>query len=118
MVIRDEINILSPKKLLGYVNLCLARLFVLKATRKCCFRRNINNCGLCYCCVDLKYFVVALMKNVGDDKATCSKCKERRKCTKSLSIHKSPKILVTHLNKCSQTEKCKSKLNVNIDSMV
>ncbi|XP_023288303.1 ubiquitin carboxyl-terminal hydrolase Usp2 isoform X2 [Orussus abietinus] len=32
----------------------------------------------------------------GDEKPTCSKCQMRRKCTKSFSIQKFPKILVIH----------------------
>ncbi|KAJ8984027.1 hypothetical protein NQ317_012251 [Molorchus minor] len=51
----------------------------------------------------------------GDEKPTCSKCKERRKCTKSLSIHKFPKILVIHLKRFSPTERFRGKLNVTID---
>jgi ubiquitin C-terminal hydrolase len=33
----------------------------------------------------------------GDEKPTCSKCKERRKCTKSFTIQKFPKILVIRI---------------------
>lgn len=33
----------------------------------------------------------------GDEKPTCSKCKTRRKCTKSFSIQKFPKILVLRI---------------------
>ncbi|XP_074040333.1 ubiquitin specific protease 2 isoform X3 [Leptinotarsa decemlineata] len=51
----------------------------------------------------------------GDEKPTCSRCKERRKCTKSLSIHKFPRILVIHLKRFSPTERFRGKLNVAID---
>ncbi|GLV36935.1 Ubiquitin specific protease 2 [Carabus blaptoides fortunei] len=51
----------------------------------------------------------------GDEKPTCSKCKERRKCTKSFSIQKFPKILVIHLKRFSPTERFRGKLNVVID---
>lgn len=33
----------------------------------------------------------------GDEKPTCSKCQARRKCTKSFSIQKFPKILVIRI---------------------
>lgn len=33
----------------------------------------------------------------GDEKPTCSKCQTRRKCTKSFSIQKFPKILVIRI---------------------
>lgn len=51
----------------------------------------------------------------GDEKPTCSKCKERRRCTKSFSIHKFPKVLVIHLKRFSPTERFRGKLNVTID---
>ncbi|KAL3271168.1 hypothetical protein HHI36_021664 [Cryptolaemus montrouzieri] len=51
----------------------------------------------------------------GDEKPTCSKCKERRKCTKSFSIQKFPKILVIHLKRFSPTERFRGKLNVTVD---
>nr|CAH7749099.1 unnamed protein product [Callosobruchus chinensis] len=51
----------------------------------------------------------------GDEKPTCSKCKERRKCTKSLSIHKFPKILVIHLKRFSPSERFRGKLSVTVD---
>ncbi|CAG9814816.1 unnamed protein product [Phaedon cochleariae] len=51
----------------------------------------------------------------GEEKPTCSKCKERRKCTKSLSIHKFPKVLVIHLKRFSPTERFRGKLNVTVD---
>lgn len=46
---------------------------------------------------------------------TCSKCKERRKCTKSFSIQKFPKVLVIHLKRFSPTERFRGKLSVIID---
>lgn len=51
----------------------------------------------------------------GDEKPTCSKCKERRKCTKSFSIQRFPKILVIHLKRFSPTERFRGKLNVTVD---
>ncbi|CAG9861640.1 unnamed protein product [Phyllotreta striolata] len=51
----------------------------------------------------------------GDEKPTCSKCKERRRCTKSFSIHKFPKVLVIHLKRFSPTERFRGKLNVTVD---
>ncbi|XP_074039465.1 ubiquitin carboxyl-terminal hydrolase 2-like [Leptinotarsa decemlineata] len=51
----------------------------------------------------------------GDEKPTCSRCKERRKCTQSLSIHKFPSILVIHLKRLSPTEIFRDKLNAVID---
>ncbi|XP_031331953.1 ubiquitin carboxyl-terminal hydrolase 29-like isoform X3 [Photinus pyralis] len=53
----------------------------------------------------------------GDEKpvGTCSKCKERRKCTKSFTIQKFPKILVIHLKRFSPTERFRGKLSSTID---
>ncbi|XP_049824598.1 ubiquitin carboxyl-terminal hydrolase 2 isoform X2 [Aethina tumida] len=51
----------------------------------------------------------------GDEKPTCSKCKERRKCTKSFTIQKFPKILVIHLKRFSPTERFRGKLSVTVD---
>ncbi|CAH2002099.1 unnamed protein product [Acanthoscelides obtectus] len=51
----------------------------------------------------------------GDEKPTCSKCKERRKCTKSFSIHKFPKVLVIHLKRFSPLERFRGKLSVTVD---
>ncbi|KAF5281657.1 hypothetical protein FQR65_LT14587 [Abscondita terminalis] len=51
----------------------------------------------------------------GDEKPTCSKCKERRKCTKSFAIQKFPKILVIHLKRFSPTERFRGKLSVSVD---
>ncbi|KAK9876418.1 hypothetical protein WA026_012731 [Henosepilachna vigintioctopunctata] len=51
----------------------------------------------------------------GDEKPTCSKCKERRKCTKSFAIQRFPKILVIHLKRFSPTERFRGKLNVTVD---
>ncbi|CAG9820017.1 unnamed protein product [Phaedon cochleariae] len=50
----------------------------------------------------------------GEDKPTCSKCKERRKCTKSLSIQRFPEILVFHLKRFS-LDLFVEKLNVTVD---
>ncbi|XP_046744207.1 ubiquitin carboxyl-terminal hydrolase 4-like isoform X3 [Diprion similis] len=51
----------------------------------------------------------------GDEKPTCSKCQMRRKCTKSFSIQKFPKILVIHLKRFSPMERFRGKLNVLVD---
>lgn len=51
----------------------------------------------------------------GDEKPTCSKCKTRRKCTKSFTIHKFPHILVIHLKRFSPHERYRSKLSTNVD---
>ncbi|XP_066597159.1 ubiquitin carboxyl-terminal hydrolase 4-like isoform X5 [Prorops nasuta] len=51
----------------------------------------------------------------GDEKPTCSKCQLRRKCTKSFSIQKFPKILVIHLKRFSPMERFRGKLNVLVD---
>ncbi|CAG9814103.1 unnamed protein product [Phaedon cochleariae] len=50
----------------------------------------------------------------GEDKPTCSKCKERRECTKSLSIQRFPEILVFHLKRFS-LDLFVEKLNVTVD---
>lgn len=39
----------------------------------------------------------------GIDQPTCSRCKTRRKCTKSLTIERFPKFLVIHLKRFSET---------------
>ncbi|RZC42441.1 ubiquitin carboxyl-terminal hydrolase 4 [Asbolus verrucosus] len=46
---------------------------------------------------------------------TCSKCKERRKCTKSFTIQKFPRILVIHLKRFSLAERFRGKLSVTVD---
>ncbi|XP_066991120.1 ubiquitin carboxyl-terminal hydrolase 2 [Anabrus simplex] len=51
----------------------------------------------------------------GDEKPTCSKCQMRRKCTKSFTIQKFPKILVLHLKRFSPMERFRGKLNVTVD---
>ncbi|XP_076684435.1 uncharacterized protein LOC143377259 isoform X2 [Andrena cerasifolii] len=51
----------------------------------------------------------------GDEKPTCSKCQMRRKCTKSFSIQKFPKILVIHLKRFSPMERFRGKLSVMVD---
>ncbi|XP_067639372.1 ubiquitin carboxyl-terminal hydrolase Usp2 isoform X2 [Eurosta solidaginis] len=39
----------------------------------------------------------------GDEMPTCSKCRQRRRCTKSFSIQRFPKYLVIHLKRFSET---------------
>ncbi|CAF1085313.1 unnamed protein product [Adineta ricciae] len=39
----------------------------------------------------------------GDEKPMCAKCKQKRRCTKQLSIQKCPEILVLHLKRFSQS---------------
>ncbi|XP_071440759.1 ubiquitin carboxyl-terminal hydrolase 2-like isoform X2 [Hetaerina americana] len=51
----------------------------------------------------------------GEEKPTCSKCQVRRKCTKSFSIQKFPRILVLHLKRFSPMERFRGKLNCNVD---
>lgn len=51
----------------------------------------------------------------GDEKPTCSKCKQRRNCTKSLTIQKFPKVLVIHLKRFSPSERYRSKLSTNVE---
>jgi ubiquitin carboxyl-terminal hydrolase 2/21 len=51
----------------------------------------------------------------GDEKPTCSKCQCRRKCTKSLSIQKFPKILVIHLKRFSPNERYRGKLSTSVE---
>lgn len=56
----------------------------------------------------------------GDEKPTCSKCQMRRKCTKSFSIQKFPKILVirillTNSAKYAQTFTFKAVIIITID---
>ncbi|CAL8111304.1 unnamed protein product [Orchesella dallaii] len=54
----------------------------------------------------------------GDEKPTCSKCQCRRKCTKSFSIQKFPRILVIHLKRFSPTERYRGKLSTLVESPI
>lgn len=51
----------------------------------------------------------------GDERPTCSKCKERRKMTKSFSVHKFPKVLVLHLKRFSPLERWRGKLSCTVE---
>jgi len=44
----------------------------------------------------------------------CAKCKQKRPCTKKLSIQKCPDILVLHLKRFSQM-RLRTKLNAHVD---
>jgi ubiquitin carboxyl-terminal hydrolase 2/21 len=50
----------------------------------------------------------------GDNKPTCSRCKEKRRCTKRYTIERLPKILVIHLKRFSKI-RYNNKINVNVD---
>ncbi|XP_064651621.1 ubiquitin carboxyl-terminal hydrolase 2-like [Lineus longissimus] len=50
----------------------------------------------------------------GDEKPTCARCKGRRRCTKSFSMQKFPKILVLHLKRFSQ-ERYRGKLTTSVN---
>ena len=50
----------------------------------------------------------------GDNKPTCSKCKEKRRCTKRYTIEKLPKILVIHLKRFLKV-RYNNKINLNVD---
>lgn len=51
----------------------------------------------------------------GDERPTCSKCKERRKMTKSFCIQKFPKVLVLHLKRFSPLERWRGKLSCTVE---
>lgn len=48
----------------------------------------------------------------GDEKPTCARCKQRRKCTKRFSIQKLPENLVLHLKRFSPQHRRKLETNV------
>ncbi|XP_045620640.1 ubiquitin carboxyl-terminal hydrolase 2 isoform X2 [Procambarus clarkii] len=51
----------------------------------------------------------------GDERPTCSKCKERRKMTKTFSIQKFPKVFVLHLKRFSPLERWRGKLSCTVE---
>jgi ubiquitin carboxyl-terminal hydrolase 2/21 len=51
----------------------------------------------------------------GDEKPTCAKCQTRRKCTKSLSIQRFPKVLVIHLKRFAPSERFRGKLSTTVE---
>ncbi|CAG9820042.1 unnamed protein product [Phaedon cochleariae] len=53
-----------------------------------------------------------------DDMPICSKCKERRKCTETLSFHKFPKVLVIHLKRFMSSVCSSDEVNVIIDILL
>ena len=50
----------------------------------------------------------------GENRPTCSKCKEKRRCTKRYTIEKLPKILVIHLKRFLKV-RFNNKINLNVD---
>lgn len=50
----------------------------------------------------------------GDEKPKCARCKEKRRCTKKLSIQKCPEILVLHLKRFLQM-RVRTKLNTFVN---
>jgi ubiquitin carboxyl-terminal hydrolase 2/21 len=50
----------------------------------------------------------------GDNKPVCSRCKEKRRCTKRYTIEKLPKILVIHLKRFLKV-RYNNKINLNVD---
>lgn len=50
----------------------------------------------------------------GDNKPTCSRCNEKRRCTKRYTIEKLPKILVIHLKRFLKV-RYNNKINSNVD---
>jgi ubiquitin carboxyl-terminal hydrolase 2/21 len=50
----------------------------------------------------------------GNEKPMCAKCKQKRPCTKKLSLQKCPEILVLHLKRFSQM-RGRTKLNTYVD---
>lgn len=51
----------------------------------------------------------------GDERPKCSRCKQRRRCTKSFSIQKFPRILVLHLKRFATGGSFRAKLSTLID---
>lgn len=50
----------------------------------------------------------------GDNKPTCSKCKEKRRCSKRYTIERLPKVLVIHLKRFLKV-RYNNKINLNVD---
>jgi ubiquitin carboxyl-terminal hydrolase 2/21 len=61
--------------------------------------RSISNETSLYDCFD--WFTQEEVMD-GDEKPTCARCKQRRKCTKGFSIQKFPKVLIIHLKRFDQ----------------
>ncbi|XP_047463360.1 ubiquitin carboxyl-terminal hydrolase 2-like isoform X1 [Mugil cephalus] len=51
----------------------------------------------------------------GEERPTCTRCKDRRKCTKRFSIQKFPQILVLHLKRFSDSNIRASKLSTYVN---
>ena len=51
----------------------------------------------------------------GDERPKCSRCKQRRRCTKSFSIQKFPRILVLHLKRFATGSSFRAKLSTLVD---
>ena len=54
----------------------------------------------------------------GDEKPTCDRCKDRRKCLKWYSIEKWPSILVVHLKRFAPVGSYRAKLSGVVDTPV
>lgn len=61
----------------------------------------------------IKQFMVEEILD-GDNKPTCSRCNEKRRCTKRYTIEKLPRILVIHLKRFLKV-RYNNKINSNVD---